>query len=48
LFDKLSGSSSLRESIINGNTEDEIRKTWDNELIEYKKLRKKYLIYKNH
>lgn len=44
-FYKLSGNQVLEEQIQNGMTEKEIRKTWDNGLIEFKKTRKKYLLY---
>jgi len=45
LFDKLAGNSSLREMIMQGKTEDEIRATWQNDLNEFMKIRKKYLLY---
>ena len=44
-FDLLSGTDALRLQIINGLSEAEIRKSWENDLNEYKKMRKKYLIY---
>ena len=44
-FDKLAGSSELREQIIAGKSADEIRTTWDAGLVEFKKTRKKYLVY---
>ena len=44
-FDKLAGTDQLRKQIIAGKTEDEIRKSWEPELKEYKEMRKKYLIY---
>lgn len=46
-FDKLMGNSSVRENIIKGATGEEIRKTWTQELEEYKKMRKKYILYQD-
>lgn len=45
-FDKLAGTSQLREQIIAGKSEQEIRKTWEAGLLEFKKMRQKYLLYK--
>lgn len=44
-FDKLAGSSELREQIIAGKTADEIRKSWETDLLKFKMIRKKYLVY---
>lgn len=44
-MDLLSGSDSLRLQIINGNSEEEIRKTWEKDLNIYKTIREKYLLY---
>ena len=44
-FDKLAGSSTLREQIIAGKSEKEIRKTWQPDLNAFKKIRKNYLLY---
>lgn len=44
-FDKLAGTSSLREQIIAGKTELEIRSSWEPALSQYKLMRKKYLLY---
>ncbi|SDM09947.1 exo-beta-N-acetylmuramidase NamZ family protein [Siphonobacter aquaeclarae] len=46
VFDRLSGTEKLREQIRAGIPEAEIRKSWDPGLSDYKKMRKKYLIYK--
>lgn len=46
-FDKLAGTDQLREQIIAGKTEDEIKESWAMELKEYKLMRKKYLLYKD-
>ncbi len=44
-FVKLSGTSELQQQIEQGMTEKEIRATWKEGLDNYKKIRKKYLIY---
>ncbi len=44
-FDKLAGTDKLRNQIIEGKTEDEIRKTWQDDLDAFMKIRKKYLLY---
>ena len=44
-FDKLAGSNMLREQIIAGENEKEIRKTWQPDLNAFKKIRKNYLLY---
>jgi uncharacterized protein YbbC (DUF1343 family) len=44
-FDKLAGTSSLREQIINGRSEEEIRNSWQTGLKMYRKIRQKYLLY---
>ena len=44
-FEKLAGTSELREQIINGWTENQIRKSWKKELDDFKTKRKLYLIY---
>lgn len=46
-FNKLAGNNELWEQIKNGVSEKEIRKSWEPELSEYKKIRKKYLLYKD-
>lgn len=45
-FEKLAGTSELRQQLISGNTELEIRHTWSKDLEEFKEIREKYLIYK--
>ncbi len=45
-FDRLAGTSSLREQLIAGMPEEDIRKSWEPKLSAYKEMRKKYLIYK--
>ncbi|MCD4791483.1 MAG: DUF1343 domain-containing protein [Bacteroidales bacterium] len=44
-FDKLAGTDKLRKQIIEGLSEEEIRDSWEKDLIEFKKIRKKYLLY---
>ena len=44
-FDKLAGGNSLRISIIEGKSEEEIRKAWSDELEVFEKIRNTYLIY---
>jgi uncharacterized protein YbbC (DUF1343 family) len=44
-FDKLAGTSMLRKQIINGASEQTIRQSWEPALSNFKKERKKYLIY---
>ena len=44
-FDKLAGTDKLRKQIIAGKTAKEIKASWQEGLEEFKKIRKKYLIY---
>lgn len=44
-FTKLAGTQKLQQQIEQGVSEEEIRKTWEKDLIEFKKIRNKYLIY---
>ncbi|MEX1000951.1 MAG: DUF1343 domain-containing protein [Crocinitomicaceae bacterium] len=46
-FHLLSGSETLKEQIIAGKSEEEIRKSWQTDLEEFKKKRKQYLLYKD-
>lgn len=46
-FDKLAGNSTLRWQIINGRDEVTIRNSWQEKLQQFKKIRKKYLLYKD-
>lgn len=45
-FDKLAGTAALREAIVAGKGETEIRASWQKELKRFEGIRKKYLIYK--
>jgi len=44
-FTKLAGNNELWQQIKEGKTEQEIRKSWEPKLSEFKKIRKKYLMY---
>ena len=46
-FDKLAGNNDLWQQIKYGKTEKEIRASWQPKLNEFKKIRKKYLLYKD-
>jgi len=46
-FDKLAGSATLRWQIINGKSEEEIRNSWQKDLVNFQNIRKKYLLYKD-
>ncbi len=45
VIEKLIGSGLFREQIISGVSEEDIRKSWEPGLSEYKMMRKKYLLY---
>lgn len=44
-FNKLAGNSTLMQQLKDGVSEEEIRKSWQPKLDEFKKIRKKYLLY---
>ncbi len=44
-FDKLAGTDQLRKQIIEGQSEVQIRASWQNDLDEFKLMRKNYLLY---
>ncbi len=44
-FDRLAGSDELRKQIIAGQSEQEIRMSWEEDLNQFKVRRKKYLFY---
>lgn len=46
-FNKLAGNSTLKEQIIAGKTEEEIRASWQAGIDEYKRMRKRYLLYQD-
>jgi uncharacterized protein YbbC (DUF1343 family) len=45
-IDYLAGTKKFREQIISGASEEEIRKSWEPGLSNYKKMREKYLLYR--
>lgn len=44
-FDLLMGTDQVRKDMLAGKSEAEIRAAWQNELLAYKAMRKKYLLY---
>jgi uncharacterized protein YbbC (DUF1343 family) len=44
-FNRLAGNDILMQQIKDGKSEKEIRKSWEPKLSEFKKIRKKYLLY---
>lgn len=46
-FEKLAGTKLLRQQIIAGKTEAEIRASWQPELQKFRAIRKKYLLYED-
>jgi uncharacterized protein YbbC (DUF1343 family) len=46
-FNLLAGNSVLKQQIIEGKSEEEIRKTWAFDLEKFKKIREKYLLYRD-
>ena len=46
-FEKLAGTASLKAQIINKTSEIEIRNSWKKGIIQFKKIRKKYLLYED-
>ncbi|MBC6989368.1 exo-beta-N-acetylmuramidase NamZ domain-containing protein [Hymenobacter sp. BT491] len=46
-FEQLSGTSTMRQQIIAGKSEQEIRASWEPALSQYKQMRKKYLLYQD-
>jgi len=44
-FDQLAGTAKLREQIIAGTSEEDIRKSWQSDIDKFKLIRKKYLLY---
>lgn len=44
-FNRLAGNGTLMEQVKAGKSEDEIRKSWEPQLSEFKKIRKQYLLY---
>jgi len=46
-FNKLAGNNDLWRQIKDGKSEEEIRKSWEPKLSEFKTIRKKYLLYED-
>lgn len=46
-FDKLAGTDVLKQQIINGVPESEIRKSWEADIAAFKNIRVKYLMYED-
>lgn len=46
-FEKLAGTDQLRKDIVAGKTAEQIRESWQEEVSEFKRLRRKYLLYKD-
>ena len=46
-FDKLAGNNDLWQQIVSGKSESDIRNSWEPKLGEFKKIRKKYLLYED-
>ena len=44
-FNQLAGNSKLKQQIVDGVNEDDIRKSWEPEIAKFKKIRKRYLLY---
>ena len=44
-INKLAGTDAFKQQIISGMSEEDIRKSWEPGLGNYKKMRKKYLLY---
>ena len=44
-FNRIAGNSKLKQQLIKGRSEIEIRRSWEKDLNKFKKIRKKYLIY---
>jgi uncharacterized protein YbbC (DUF1343 family) len=45
-FTKLAGTGELKKQIEAGQSEEQIRESWEPALTNYKAIRKKYLLYK--
>ena len=46
-FNKLAGNDLLMQQVKDGKSESEIRRSWEPGLSAFKKVRKKYLLYKD-
>lgn len=46
-FEKLAGTDQLQKDIFAGKTAEQIRESWQEEVSEFKRVRRKYLLYKD-
>ena len=46
-FLSLTGTETLKQQLISGTSEDEIRRSWEPGITKFKQIRKKYLLYKD-
>ncbi|MBN8702877.1 MAG: DUF1343 domain-containing protein [Bacteroidetes bacterium] len=44
-FNSLAGNATLKQQVIDGVSEENIRKSWEGDLQKFKQIRKKYLLY---
>jgi uncharacterized protein YbbC (DUF1343 family) len=44
-FEKLAGNATLKSQLLAGKSDEEIRKSWATGIANFKKIRKKYLLY---
>jgi uncharacterized protein YbbC (DUF1343 family) len=44
-FNKLAGNGQLMQDLLDGKSEQEIRKSWESDLAKFRKVREKYLLY---
>lgn len=47
-FNKLAGNDILQKQLLEGLSESEIRRSWEPDLMAFKKIRKKYLLYPDY
>ncbi len=46
-FDKLAGRDTLRKQLAEGRSEAEIRESWNRDIVHFKAIRKRYLLYRD-
>ena len=46
-FNSLAGNSTLKQQIIDGTSEENIKRSWESDIKKFKEIRKKYLLYKD-
>ena len=47
-FTKLAGTTALKQQVVAGTTEAQIRKSWAKDITAFKAIRKKYMLYKDN